>query len=95
MLNTLLSKIESTNSDLDLSKMYTKADAYTRDHFGIYEPIILTDEGFKIGEAEEELVNEIVKEQGFTNMNDFFNAMNEHHKKLLDEYAKEILDSNF
>lgn len=77
--------------DIDINDIENNADVNTREKYEVNEPIHKWD-GYYLGDADEDVLNEVAKKQGFDNYDDLLSDMDNYFLDELDKLASEKLE---
>ena len=84
--------LQDNSFDIDLIDLVNQADINTREKFGVNEPIHKWD-GYYIGDADEEALNEIAKKHNLEDYDELFFEMDREFENELERLASEKLES--
>lgn len=90
-LNTLRF-LQDNSFDIDLIDLENQADINTREKFGVNEPVNKWD-GYYIGDADEEALNEIAKKHNLEDYDELFTEMDSEFENEFERLASEKLES--
>ena len=86
-----LLRLAKEGFDIDTNDIEDQADDNVRNYFGVHEPIHKLD-AYYVGDADEQVLNEIAKKYGLEDYEELLAKMDERFEKELEKISSKILE---
>ncbi len=86
-----LLRLAKEGFDIDINDIENQADDNVRNYFGVHEPIHKLD-AYYVGDADEQVLNEIAKKHGLEDCDDLLARMDSYFKEELERISSKILE---